>query len=57
MKKFIIYYSNASSSSYETVVIRVKSLNDAISQAKSFCRNYHSQLLGVVDASVFSDVL
>lgn len=53
MKDYTLFYSNAGSSAYDTVVFKAKSLNDAISYAKTWCKHSNKELLGVVDSRTF----
>lgn len=57
MKNYTLFYSNADSVSFDTVVFKAKSLNDAISYAKLWCKRSNKSLLGVIDARTFSNYL
>lgn len=57
MKNYTLFYSNAGSAGYDTVVFKAKSLNDAISYAKLWCKKSNKTLLGVIDARIFSNYL
>lgn len=57
MKNYTLFYSNAGSGSHDTVVFKAKSLNDAISYAKKWCKSSNKELLGIIDARIFSNYL
>lgn len=57
MKNYTLFYSNVGSLIYDTVIFKAKSLNDAISYAKKWCKNSNKVLLGVIDARTFSNYL
>lgn len=57
MKNYTLFYSNAGSGSHDTVVFKAKSLNDAISFAKKWCKSSNKELLGIIDARIFSNYL
>lgn len=55
MINYVLLYSNAGSSRYSTIVFKAKSLNDAISCAKRWCKHSNKELLGVVNARAYYD--
>lgn len=57
MKNYILFYSSAGSSGYDTVVFKAKSISDAISYAKHWCKQSNKESLGVIDARIFSNYL
>ena len=57
MKNYTLFYSNAGSSIHDTVVFKAKSLIEAISYAKKWCRDSNKEILGVIDARTFSNYL
>lgn len=57
MKKYTLFYSSAGSSGYETVVFKAKSLNDAFSYAKHWCKISNKELLGILNTYAFPNYL
>lgn len=57
MKNYILFYSDAGSHIFDTVVFKAKSLSNAISYAKIWCKNANKELLGVIDGYTFSNYL
>lgn len=57
MKNYVLFYSSAGSSSYDTIVFKARSLHNAILYARIRCKNSNKELLGVIDARVFPNYL
>ena len=57
MKNYTLFYSNAGSRIFDTVIFKAKSLNDAVSFAKKWCKSSNKELLGVIDTCTFSNYL
>ena len=49
MKEFMLFYVNAGSSDFGSVVFSAKNLSSAFAFAKRFCKEYNKTLLGVID--------
>ena len=57
MKNYILFYSSFGSRIFDSVVFKSKSLSNAISYAKIWCKNANKELRGVIDARTFSNYL
>lgn len=49
VKNFMLFYADAGSSDFGSVVFSAKNLNSAFASAKRFCKEYNKTFLGVID--------